>query len=58
MIQHEQRISTPEEFKDVFSHFYFASNFTENPIKKTLLPTFQKMMVFSFRNLSILRIGN
>jgi len=54
MIQHEQRISTPEEFKDVFSHFYFDSNFTENPIKKTLLPTFQKMMVFNFGTKAIL----
>jgi len=48
MIQHEQRISTPEEFKDVFSHFYFTSNCTEKSIKKTLLPTFQTMMVFNF----------
>lgn len=48
MIQHEQRISVAEEFKNVFSHFYFTSNFTEKSIKKTLLPTFQMMMVFSF----------
>lgn len=48
MIQHEQRISAPEEFNDVFSNFYFTSNCTEKSIKKTLLPTFQMMMVFSF----------
>ncbi len=48
MIQYEQRISTPKEFQDVFSHFYFATNFTGNPIKKTLLPTFQTIMIFSF----------
>jgi len=35
------RISVPEEFEDVFSHFYFAENNTGQPLTKTLLPSYQ-----------------
>jgi AraC-like DNA-binding protein len=42
------RIPVPEEFKDVFSHFYFAKNDTDKPLSKTLIPTYQTIMIFSF----------
>jgi AraC-like DNA-binding protein len=42
------RIAVPAEFEEMFSHFYFAENKSNDPITQTLLPTFQSMMVFSF----------
>jgi len=42
------RISAPSTFKDVFSHFYFAENGSEEAIEKTLLPSYQTIMIFSF----------
>jgi AraC-like DNA-binding protein len=33
---------------ELFSHFYFAENRSDNPIVHTSLPNFQTMMVFSF----------
>lgn len=42
-----ERIPVPEGWEEVFSHFYYAANETDQPIKKTLLPTFQMLMVFS-----------
>ncbi len=48
------RISVSEEFETVFSHFYFAENNSENTIKKTLLPSFQTIMVFNFGTKALL----
>lgn len=45
-----ERIPVPAEWGEVFSHFYYAANRTEQPVRKTLLPTFQTFMVFSFGN--------
>ncbi len=42
------RISVPKEFETVFSHFYYAENKFEHTITKTLLPSFQAIMVFNF----------
>jgi len=42
------RVATPKGYEDVFSHFYFASNQTGRAIHKTLMPSFQTIMVFSF----------
>ncbi|WP_294326450.1 helix-turn-helix domain-containing protein [uncultured Chryseobacterium sp.] len=42
------RIPVPREFETVFSHFYFAENQSEITITKTLLPSFQTIMVFNF----------
>jgi hypothetical protein len=42
------RISVPQEFEEVFSHFYFAKNNSDNKITKTLLPSYQTIMVFNF----------
>ncbi len=42
------RISAPIEFEDVFSHFYYAENRSEEVVEKTLLPSYQTIMIFSF----------
>jgi AraC-like DNA-binding protein len=48
-VEHESnRIVVPEEFEELFSHFYTARNETQLPVHKTLLPSFQTIMVFSF----------
>lgn len=45
---HHYRLPVPKEFETVFSHFYFAENRSNDPITKTLLPSFQTIMVFNF----------
>ncbi|MDX6183093.1 AraC family transcriptional regulator [Flavobacterium sp. Fl-77] len=42
------RMAVPSEFGAVFSHFYYAENKTLSSITKTLLPSFQTILVFSF----------
>ncbi|MEP6930555.1 MAG: helix-turn-helix domain-containing protein [Flavobacterium sp.] len=42
------RIAVPSEFESVFTHFYFAENKTNSAVTKTLLPSFQTIMVFCF----------
>ncbi|WON93587.1 MULTISPECIES: helix-turn-helix domain-containing protein [unclassified Sphingobacterium] len=42
------KISARKEFEAVFSHFYYAENKSEHTITKTLLPSFQTIMVFNF----------
>lgn len=42
------RIGVPAEFEEIFSHFYFEENKSNNSITHTLLPSFQTMMIFSF----------
>lgn len=42
------RLPVPNEFEAVFSHFYFAANKSTRAISKTLLPSFQTIMVFNF----------
>ncbi|WP_207420263.1 helix-turn-helix domain-containing protein [Desertivirga brevis] len=42
------RISTLPDFKDVFSHFYCAENKSGEVIEKTLLPSYQTIMIFNF----------
>ncbi|KAF2342228.1 AraC family transcriptional regulator [Flavobacterium tistrianum] len=49
------RIAVPSAFETVFSHFYFAENKTAFPITKTLLPSFQTIMVFNFGTKSSLK---
>ncbi len=43
-----QKITAPPEFEHLFSHFYAAANGSKETIQKTLLPSFQTIMVFSF----------
>ncbi|UKB83090.1 AraC family transcriptional regulator [Chryseobacterium sp. MEBOG06] len=42
------RISVPAEFENVFTHFYFAENTSDIPVTKTLLPTYQTILLFCF----------
>lgn len=42
------KITIPAEFEEVFSHFYFAENKSSHKIQKTLLPSFQTILIFSF----------
>lgn len=41
------RIAVPPAFKDVFSHFYFAENISPDTITKTLLPSYQTILIFN-----------
>ncbi|MCF0074223.1 helix-turn-helix domain-containing protein [Dyadobacter sp. CY261] len=47
-IYSDQRIAVPVEFADFFTHFYAAQNNSEQDVKKTLIPSFQTIIVFSF----------
>ena len=49
------RIAVPSAFSSVFSHFYFAENKTNLPVTKTLLPSFQTILVFNFGTKSSLK---
>ncbi|WP_205509581.1 helix-turn-helix domain-containing protein [Longitalea arenae] len=42
------RIAVPPAFGEVFTHFYVAANSSAAVIKRTLLPSFQTILVFSF----------
>ncbi|MDJ1486405.1 helix-turn-helix domain-containing protein [Cytophagaceae bacterium YF14B1] len=44
------RISVPSAFEEVFSHFYYAENHSGQVIEKTLLPSYQTIMIFNFGN--------
>src|SRR5690606_37660366 len=48
------RLDTPEEFREVFSHFYFAENPSKETITKTLLPSFQTLLIFNFGTKAVL----
>ncbi|MFT3980553.1 MAG: AraC family transcriptional regulator [Ferruginibacter sp.] len=47
-------IPAPAEYKDVFSHFYYAENKSEKNITKTLLPSFQTILIFNFGEKALL----
>lgn len=42
------RIPIPDTFSEVFSHFYIVENNSPEPVTKSLIPTFQTLLVFSF----------
>lgn len=42
------RISIPSTYQQVFTHFYFAENTSGETITKTLLPSYQTILIFSF----------
>jgi AraC-like DNA-binding protein len=44
----ERRIDVPSEFGDIITYFYSALNISGSDIRKTLVPSFQTIMVFSF----------
>lgn len=42
------RIAVPTVYEEVFTHFYFAENKSGEIITKTLLPSYQTILIFSF----------
>ncbi len=42
------RIAIPTGFEDVFTHFYIAENKSNEIINKTLFPSYQTILIFSF----------
>lgn len=42
------KISVPAAFEEVFSYFYAAANNTDKPVTKTLFPSYQTILIFSF----------
>jgi AraC-like DNA-binding protein len=42
------RIPIPSRFEEVFTHFYFAENKSGKLISKTLLPSYQTILIFNF----------
>ena len=42
------RIAVPTAFEQAFSHFYFAENKSSTTIIKTLLPSYQTILIFNF----------
>lgn len=42
------RIPIPSRFEEVFTHFYFAENKSGKLIYKTLLPSYQTILIFNF----------
>lgn len=54
---HQQRIPVPAEFEQVISYFYAAHNGSSSQITRTLLPSFQTIMVFSFGPAISFQIG-
>lgn len=52
------RIAVPTDYENVFSHFYFAQNRTKQTITKTLLPSYQTMLIFSFGEKALLKSKN
>ncbi len=49
------RLEVPEEYKAIFSHFYFAKNNTEQTLVKTFLPSYQTILIFNFGAKALLR---
>ncbi|WP_282115943.1 AraC family transcriptional regulator [Cellulophaga baltica] len=48
------KITVPTDYEDIFSHFYFAENKTTKAITKTLLPSYQTILIFNFGITTIL----
>jgi len=44
----DYRIAVPPAYGEAFTHFYFAENKSSDIITKTLLPSFQTILIFSF----------
>ncbi|WP_312767896.1 AraC family transcriptional regulator [Epilithonimonas sp.] len=52
------RIAVPTDYEDIFTHFYFAENKSGKTITRTLLPSFQTILIFDFGAKSILHSKN
>ncbi|MDO6492858.1 MULTISPECIES: helix-turn-helix domain-containing protein [unclassified Cellulophaga] len=52
------RIAVPADYEELFSHFYFADNKSNKTITKTLLPSYQTILIFSFGGSALLNSKN
>lgn len=52
------RMPVSTGFEDVFTHFYYADNETPATITKTLLPSFQTILIFNFGAKALLHSKN
>ncbi|MEH6705324.1 MAG: helix-turn-helix domain-containing protein [Galbibacter orientalis] len=43
------RIAVPRSYEEVFTHFYYAENNLNKRITKTLLPSYQTILIFNFK---------
>ncbi|MDG3582548.1 DUF6597 domain-containing transcriptional factor [Galbibacter pacificus] len=48
------RIAVPTAYENVFSHFYFAENQSNETITKTVLPSYQTILIFNFGTKALL----
>ncbi|MCS3869414.1 AraC-like DNA-binding protein [Chryseobacterium ginsenosidimutans] len=48
------KIAVPADYEEVFSHFYFAENTGVETITKTLLPSYQTILIFNFGTPAVL----
>ena len=53
-IYHNFRIAVPADYKNVFSHFYFAENKSDYNIKRILFPSYQTILIFNFGTKAVL----
>ncbi|HSF52914.1 MAG TPA: AraC family transcriptional regulator [Algoriphagus sp.] len=53
-----QKIGIPPEYKDYFSHFYYAENNSSEIVTQTLLPSYQTILVFNFGEKAIIKLNN
>lgn len=52
------KIAAPNEYEEVFSHFYYAHNTSSDTISKTFLPSYQTILIFNFGERVILHFKN
>jgi len=50
----QYRIKIPAKYEDVFSHLYYAHNHSSETVTKTLLPSYQTILIFCFNASSYL----
>lgn len=48
------RIAVPPDYESLFSHFYFAENQSNETLTKTLLPSYQTILLFNFGTKALL----
>lgn len=52
------KIAVPAHWEQVFTHFYYSANHSDEPVQRQLLPMFQSIMVFNFGPPVPLRYGD
>jgi len=44
----DYKIAVPERCREVFSHFYYLKNESDETVTKTLMPSYQTILIFNF----------